>query len=150
MRIVSDLAGFTLAQADSLRRAIGKKDPEVMTREKQNFVNGAVKHGGADLRVAEKVWDLIDYFSGYGFNKSHSTAYALISYQTAYLRAHYSVEYMTALLTSEMNNTDKIVSYIEACKKMGIKILILLTSPCFQPLTPKSSNPLLFDHSKTE
>lgn len=135
MRIVSDLAGFTLAQADSLRRAIGKKDPEVMAREKENFVQGAVKNSNCAQAVAGKIWDLIDYFSGYGFNKSHSTAYALISYQTAYLRAHYPVEYMTALLTSEMNNTDKIVSYIEASKKMGIKILPPAVNESFDKFT---------------
>lgn len=135
MRIVSDLAGFTLAQADSLRRAIGKKNPEVMAKEKQNFVNGSVKNSDCDPKVAEKIWDLIDYFSGYGFNKSHSTAYALISYQTAYLKEHFTVEYMTALLTSEMNNTDKIVSYIEASKKMGIKILPPAVNESFDKFT---------------
>ncbi|OQA57718.1 MAG: DNA polymerase III subunit alpha [Candidatus Omnitrophica bacterium ADurb.Bin277] len=122
MRIVSDLAGFTLAQADSLRRAIGKKIPEVMAKEKKSFIDGATKRGVKE-KIAEKVWEQIDYFSGYGFNKSHSTAYAAVSYQTAYLKAHYPVEFMTALLTSEMNNTDKIVQYIEACKKMGIEVL---------------------------
>ncbi|HTL47277.1 MAG TPA: DNA polymerase III subunit alpha [Verrucomicrobiae bacterium] len=122
MKIVSDMAGFSLAQADSLRRAIGKKIPEVMEKEKQGFLEGAMKH---DVKkpIAEKIWNLIDYFSGYGFNKSHSTAYALISYQTAYLKAHYPVEFMTALLTSEMGNTDKVVRYIEECKKMGISVL---------------------------
>ncbi len=135
MRIVSDLAGFTLARADSLRKAIGKKNPEVMAKEKENFVKGATMHGGAELVVAEKIWDLIDYFSGYGFNKSHSTAYALISYQTAYLKAHYAVEFMTALLTSEMNNTDKIVSYIEASRKMGIKILPPTVNDSFDKFT---------------
>lgn len=135
MRIVSDLAGFTLARADSLRKAIGKKIPEVMAKEKEGFVKGAISFGGAEQKVAEKIWDLIDYFSGYGFNKSHSTAYALISYQTAYLKATYPVEFMTALLTSEMNNTDKIVSYIEACKKMGIKILPPAVNESFDKFT---------------
>ncbi len=121
MKIVSDLAGFTLAQADSLRRAIGKKIPEIMDREKKGFVEGAQKKG-IPLTVAERIWNLIDYFSGYGFNKSHSTAYALISYQTAYLKAHYLIEFMTALLTSEMGNTDKVVRYIEECRKMGIEV----------------------------
>ncbi len=121
MKIVSELAGFTLAQADSLRRAIGKKIPEVMEKEKKSFVDGA-KARGVKEPVAEKIWNLIDYFSGYGFNKSHSTAYALISYQTAYLKSHYPIEFMTALLTSEMGNTDKVVRYIEECKKMGIAV----------------------------
>ncbi len=121
MKIVSDLAGFTLAKADSLRKAIGKKIPEVMEKEKKSFLDGALKNGVKEA-VAEKIWNLIDYFSGYGFNKSHSTAYALISYQTAYLKAHYPLEFMTALLTSEMGNTDKVVRYIEECKRMGITV----------------------------
>ena len=121
MKIVSELAGFTLAQADSLRRAIGKKIPEIMDKEKKGFLEGAVKRG-VQPHIAEKVWGLIDYFSGYGFNKSHSTAYALISYQTAYLKAHYPIEFMTALLTSEMGNTNKVVRYIEECRKMGIEV----------------------------
>lgn len=121
MQIVSAMAGFTLAQADSLRRAIGKKIPEIMEKEKKNFIDGSVKNGVKE-KVAEKIWNLIDYFSGYGFNKSHSTAYALISYQTAYLKAHYPLEFMTALLTSEMGNTNKVVRYIEECKKMGIEV----------------------------
>lgn len=122
MKIVSDMAGFSLAKADNLRRAIGKKIPEVMEREKQAFLEGSAKNG-VKKNIAEKIWNLIDYFSGYGFNKSHSTAYALISYQTAYLKAHYPLEFMTALLTSEMGNTDKIVRYIEESRKMGIKTL---------------------------
>ncbi len=121
MKIANELAGFSLAQADSLRRAIGKKIPEVMEKEKKSFVDGAKARGIKEL-VAEKIWNLIDYFSGYGFNKSHSTAYALISYQTAYLKCHYPIEFMTALLTSEMGNTDKVVRYIEECKKMGIAV----------------------------
>ncbi len=134
MRIVSDLAGFTLAQADSLRRAIGKKIPEVMAKEKKAFMDGAMKRGVKE-KVAEKIWNLIDYFSGYGFNKSHSTAYAAVSYQTAYLKAHYPVEFMTALLTSEMNNTDKVVQYIEAAKKMGIAVLPPAVNECFSEFT---------------
>ncbi len=121
MKIVSDMAGFTLAQADSLRRAIGKKIPEIMEKEKKGFLEGAEKRK-IPQAVAEKVWGLIDYFSGYGFNKSHSAAYALISFQTAYLKAHYPLEFMTALLTSEMGNSDKVVLYIEECKRMGIPV----------------------------
>ena len=134
MRIVSDLAGFTLAQADSLRRAIGKKIPEVMAKEKRVFMEGAMKRGAKE-KVAEKIWELIDFFSGYGFNKSHSTAYAAVSYQTAYLKAHYPVEFMTALLTSEMSNTDKVVQYIEASKKMGIDVLPPAVNQSFSDFT---------------
>ncbi len=122
MRIVSDLAGFSLAKADLLRRAMGKKIPEIMEREKKAFIDGC-RTNSINERIAEKIWNLIEYFSGYGFNKSHSTAYAFISYQTAYLKANFSIEFMTALLTSEMGNTDKVVRYIEACKKMGIEVL---------------------------
>ncbi|HPS37638.1 MAG TPA: DNA polymerase III subunit alpha, partial [Candidatus Omnitrophota bacterium] len=134
MRIVSDLAGFTLAQADSLRRAIGKKIPEVMAKEKKAFMDGALKRGAKE-KIAEKIWDQIDYFSGYGFNKSHSTAYAAVSYQTAYLKAHYPVEFMTALLTSEMGNTDKVVQYIEASKKMEINVLPPAVNESFSDFT---------------
>jgi len=122
MKIVSDLAGFSLAKADLLRRAMGKKIPEIMEREKKAFMEGC-RAKGIGERIAEKIWNLIEYFSGYGFNKSHSTAYAFISYQTAYLKANYAIEFMTALLTSEMGNTDKIVRYIECSKKMGIEVL---------------------------
>ncbi len=122
MQIVSTLAGFSLAKADSLRRAMGKKIPEIMEREKKSFIDGANKNR-VNARTAEKIWNLIEYFSGYGFNKSHSTAYAFISYQTAYLKANYSTEFMAALLTSEKDNTDKIVRYIEECKRIGIKVL---------------------------
>lgn len=121
MQIVSALAGFSMAKADSLRRAMGKKIPEIMEREKQNFIEGATKRN-VDAKIAEKIWNLIEYFSGYGFNKSHSTAYAYISYQTAYLKANYPVEFMTALLTSEKDNTDKIVRYIDESKRLGIQV----------------------------
>ncbi|OGW88944.1 MAG: DNA polymerase III subunit alpha [Omnitrophica bacterium RIFCSPLOWO2_01_FULL_50_24] len=121
MHIVSDLAGFSMAKADSLRRAIGKKVPEIMEREKKSFLEGAHKKK-IDVRIAERIWNLIEYFSGYGFNKSHSTAYAFISYQTAYLKANFPNEFMAALLTSEKDNTDKIVRYIEECKRLNIPI----------------------------
>ncbi|MBI4549717.1 MAG: DNA polymerase III subunit alpha, partial [Candidatus Omnitrophica bacterium] len=122
MQIVSKLAGFSLAKADSLRRAIGKKIPEVMEKEKQAFLDGAKKNNVA-ARVAEKIWNLIEYFAGYGFNKSHSAAYAFVSYQTAYLKANFPVEFITALLTSEKDNTDKIVRHIEESKRLGIDVL---------------------------
>jgi len=122
MQIVSTLAGFSLAKADSLRRAMGKKIPEIMEREKKSFIDGALKKG-VNTKTAEKIWNLIEYFSGYGFNKSHSTAYAFISYQTAYLKANYPIEFMTALLSSEKDNTDKIVRYIEECKRISIPVL---------------------------
>ena len=122
MQIASSLAGFTLAQADLLRKAMGKKIPEVMEKQRKNFILGCVKNGIREL-VANKIFDLIEYFSGYGFNKSHSTAYALISYRTAYLKANFPVEFMTALLTSERDNIDKIVEYVNESERMGLKVL---------------------------
>ena len=122
MMIVSSLAGFSLAQADILRRAIGKKTPEIMEQYKKAFIEGASKNK-IDRRIAEKIFNLIEHFAGYGFNKSHSAAYAMISCRTAYLKANYPVEFMTALLTSEKDNTDKIVEYIDEAELMGLKIL---------------------------
>jgi len=121
MQVASVLAGFSLAQADILRKAMGKKIPEVMEKERKNFLNGCIKNGIKES-ISSKIFDLIEYFSGYGFNKSHSTAYALISYRTAYLKANYPVEFMTALLTSERDNTDKIVEYVNESVRMGLKV----------------------------
>jgi DNA polymerase-3 subunit alpha len=122
MRIASSLAGFSLAQADSLRRAMSKKTPEIMSEAKCHFIDGCGKND-INRRIADKIFNQIEYFAGYGFNKSHSSAYAMISYRTAYLKANYPVEFMTALLTSEKDNTDKIALYIEEANRMGIKIL---------------------------
>ncbi len=122
MRIASDLAGFTLAQADLLRRAMGKKNAEVMEAQRKAFVDGC-KQQGISERHASRIFDLMEHFSGYGFNKSHASAYALISYRTAYLKARYPVEFMTALLSSEMGNTDKLVVYLDEAKRMGLTIL---------------------------
>ncbi len=122
MQIVSELAGFTLAQADLLRRAIAKKIPEVMEQQRKGFILGCIKNDVSES-VANKIFDLIEYFSGYGFNKSHSAAYAMISYRTAYLKANFPVEFMCALLTSERDNTDKIVEYVNETERMGMKVL---------------------------
>ena len=122
MHIASELAGFSLSQADLLRRAMSKKFPEVMEQQRKNFVTGATKNG-VSSGTANKIFDQIVYFSGYGFNRSHSTAYALISYRTAYLKANYPVEFMTALLTSERDNMDKIVEYVNEAERMGIEVL---------------------------
>jgi DNA polymerase III subunit alpha len=121
MQIASALAGFSLAQADILRKAMGKKIPEVMEKERKNFLSGCIKNEIKES-TASKIFDLIEFFSGYGFNKSHSTAYALISYRTAYLKANYPVEFMTALLTSERDNTDKIVEYVNEALRMGLRV----------------------------
>lgn len=122
MQIASELAGFSLAQADLLRRAMSKKIPEVMEQQRHHFIAGALKNS-ISPNVASRVFDLVEYFSGYGFNRSHSAAYAMISYRTAYLKANFPVEFMTALLTSERDNTDKIVEYINEAARMEIKIL---------------------------
>jgi DNA polymerase-3 subunit alpha len=122
MQIARTLAGYSLGGADLLRRAMGKKDPAVMAKEKVPFLEGAKKQK-IDPKKAEAIFDLMAKFAEYGFNKSHSAAYALITYQTAYLKAHYPVEYMAALLTSEVDNTDKIVKYIHEARQMGIDIL---------------------------
>ncbi|MCG8401278.1 MAG: DNA polymerase III subunit alpha [Firmicutes bacterium] len=122
MRIASDLSGFTLGEADMLRRAMGKKKPEIIAGLRAQFVAGAEKNG-VDSTVAGQIFDLMEYFAGYGFNKSHSAAYAMVSYQTAYLKANYPVEYMAALLTSVRDNTDKVAFYIEECRRMNIDVL---------------------------
>jgi DNA polymerase-3 subunit alpha len=122
MQIASSLGGFSLAQADLLRRAMSKKIPEVMEKQRKNFILGCIKNNIKES-IANKIFNLIEYFSGYGFNKAHSSAYALVSYRTAYLKANFPVEFMTALLTSERDNTDKIVEYVNEAVRMGLKIL---------------------------
>ncbi len=122
MKIANILASYTLGDADILRRAMGKKIVEVMDDEKVKFMAGARKNQ-IDEKKAEVVFDLMAKFAGYGFNKSHSAAYALISYQTAYLKAHYPSQFMAALLSCDMNNTDKIVLYINECREHDIEVL---------------------------
>ncbi|MBI5026264.1 MAG: DNA polymerase III subunit alpha [Nitrospirae bacterium] len=122
MRIANKLANFTMGQADILRKAMGKKMPEEMEKLKKTFIQGA-KNNKIPEKKAEKIFDLMAFFAEYGFNKSHSAAYALIAYQTAYLKTHLPVEFMAALLSSDMDNTSKVVTYINDCKEMGIKIL---------------------------
>ena len=121
MRIASDLGGFSLAQADLMRRAMGKKKKEVMLEQKKAFVEGCLKND-IDEKIANDIADLIEKFAEYGFNKSHSAAYAIIAYQTAYLKAHYPAEFLSANLTSEVNNSDRVVILMDECKKLGIKI----------------------------
>ncbi len=122
MAIANRLAGFSLGQADLLRRAMGKKKPEEMEKQKALFIQGAKKTHLSEKK-AEKLFDLMAYFAGYGFNKSHSAAYALVTYQTAYLKAHHPTECMAALLTSEMGNADKMVNYFAECRDLGIRVL---------------------------
>jgi DNA polymerase-3 subunit alpha len=122
MRIATLLADFSLGDADMLRRAMGKKIPAEMEKQRERFLEGARKKK-INPEMAERIFELMAKFAEYGFNKSHSAAYALIAFQTAYLKAHYPVEFMAALLTSEVDNTDKIVKYIAECRDMGIEVL---------------------------
>jgi DNA polymerase-3 subunit alpha len=122
MSIANRLANFTMGQADILRKAMGKKRPEEMEKLKEAFIQGA-KSNGISEKKANRLFDLMTYFAEYGFNKSHSAAYAHIAYQTAYLKAHHAVEFMAATLSADMDNTDKIVKSINECREMGILIL---------------------------
>jgi DNA polymerase III subunit alpha len=122
MQIAQILAGYTLGGADLLRRAMGKKKPEEMAKQRSVFVSGAVARGVREAQ-ATYIFDLMEKFAGYGFNKSHSAAYALLSYQTAWLKAHYPAAYMAAVLSSDMDKTDKVVTLIDECTGMGLKVL---------------------------
>ncbi len=122
MQIAQVLAGYTLGGADLLRRAMGKKKPEEMAAQRATFEEGARKQG-IDSDLAMKIFDLVEKFAGYGFNKSHSAAYALVSYQTLWLKAHYPAEFMAAVMTSEMDNTDKIVGFYDECINMGLTVV---------------------------
>ena len=122
MQIATTLAGFTLGGADLLRRAMGKKKPEVMAEQREHFVQGSINNGFPE-ELAAKIFDLIAYFAGYGFNRSHSVAYALIAYRTAYLKAHYPHEFMAALISSDMDNTEKVMRYMGDCRDMGMPVL---------------------------
>ena len=122
MQIAQTLSGYTLGGADMLRRAMGKKKPEVMAQMRASFVDGAADNK-VDGDEAGHIFDLIEKFAGYGFNKSHSAAYALLSYQTAWLKAHYPAEFMCAVLSADMDNTDKIVTLIDECLCMALKVL---------------------------
>jgi DNA polymerase-3 subunit alpha len=122
MAIANTVAGFSLGQADILRRAMGKKKPEEMEKLRVKFVDGA-KQNHIQEKKAEKLYEHIQKFAGYGFNKSHAAAYAVVCYHTAYLKAHYPTEFMAALMTTDMGNTDKIVGYFTECRDLGIKVL---------------------------
>ncbi|MDO9516339.1 MAG: DNA polymerase III subunit alpha, partial [Syntrophales bacterium] len=122
MQIAGVIGGYSMADADNLRRAMSKKKVSAMEKERPKFIAGAKKNKVSEAK-AKKIWEQMETFSGYGFNKSHSAAYTMISFQTAYLKAHYPVEFMTALLTSEKNNRDNIIKYIASCRDMGINVL---------------------------
>jgi len=122
MQIASALASYTMGEADTFRKAMSKKNSSEMEKEKPKFLAGALKNKIPEAK-ARKIFDQMETFAGYGFNKSHSAAYAMISYQTGYLKAHYPVEFMAALLTSEKGNRDKVIKHISVCKEMGINVL---------------------------
>lgn len=122
MQIAQILAGYTLGGADMLRRAMGKKKPEEMAKQRSIFKDGAEKNG-VDGELAMKIFDLVEKFAGYGFNKSHSAAYALVSYQTLWLKTHYPAEFMAAVMTADMDNTEKVVGLVDECIRMNLKVL---------------------------
>jgi len=122
MEIASKLGGYTMGEADLLRRGMGKKKLELIAGERKRFINGAVEND-IDKKTANQIFDQMEYFAGYGFNKSHSTAYAFLAYQTAYLKVHYPGDFMSALLSSVMGNQDKISDYIKACREIDIEVL---------------------------
>ena len=121
MQIAQILAGYTLGGADLLRRAMGKKKPEEMAKQREVFVNGAMKRGVADF-TATRIFDLMEKFAAYGFNKSHSAAYALLAYQTAYLKAHYPAAFTAAVMSADMDNTDRLVTIKDDCRKIGLEL----------------------------
>ncbi len=122
MQIAQVLAGYSLGGADLLRRAMGKKKPEEMAKQREIFLEGSIKRD-VDKDLANYIFDLMEKFAGYGFNKSHSAAYALLSFQTAWLKAHYPSYFMAAVLSADMDNTDKVVTLIEECRRMGLEVI---------------------------
>ncbi|MDH3305570.1 MAG: DNA polymerase III subunit alpha [Gammaproteobacteria bacterium] len=122
MQIAQVLAGYTLGGADLLRRAMGKKKPEEMAKQREIFVKGATDRGVTE-KTATRIFDLMEKFAGYGFNKSHSAAYAVLSYQTAYLKAHYPASFMAAVMSADLQNTDRLVTLKDDCRQLGLKLL---------------------------
>ncbi len=123
MQISKDLCGFSGGQADTLRKGIGKKIPEVLAKMKTQFIEGGIRHAGADRKMMERLWTQLEEFAAYCFNKVHSACYGLIAYQTAYLKAHYPTAFMAALMTSDYDNIDRLAIEITECKHMGIEVL---------------------------
>jgi DNA polymerase-3 subunit alpha len=123
MEAAKIIAGYTLGGADMLRRAMGKKDADAMAKERAKFVEGAARVNRIDAKTANSIFDILNKFAGYGFNKSHSAAYAVLSYQTGYLKANYPVQFMAAMLTSELGNAEKVAHFIAECEAMGLQVL---------------------------
>ena len=143
MQIARVLSGYTLGKADLLRRAMGKKKPEEMAQQREGFINGA-KERGVNVKLATRIFDVIEKFAGYGFNRSHSAAYALISYQTAWLKAHYPAAFMAAVLSSDMDNTDKVVTVIAECRDMQLKVLPPDINHCTYEFVPVDDATILY------
>ncbi|MGM0541671.1 MAG: DNA polymerase III subunit alpha [Pseudomonadota bacterium] len=142
MQIAQILAGYSLGQADMLRRAMGKKKPEEMAKERSGFETGAIANG-VDGQLAMKIFDLVEKFAGYGFNKSHSAAYALVSYQSAWLKTHYPAEFMAAQISSDLDNTEKVVHMVNECYSMDLTVLqpdINTGQVHFKPYAPRTVN----------
>ncbi|MBI2506957.1 MAG: DNA polymerase III subunit alpha [Candidatus Colwellbacteria bacterium] len=139
MRIATDLAGFTLPEADTLRKAIGKKIKSLLDRQREKLVSGMIKND-IDPKTAEKIWDLFPPFARYGFNRSHAVAYALIGYQTAYLKAHYPVEFMTALLNNSAADVERIAFLVQEANRMGIQVLPPDVNQSGGEFTPDNKN----------
>ncbi len=142
MQIARDLAGFTMGEADVLRKAMGKKIHELLVKQKEKFIDGCVKNN-IHSELAEKIFSFIEPFADYGFNRSHAACYALIGYQTAYLKAHWPVEFMAALLTADQHNVDRIAVEIEECRKMGINIMPPDVNESFASFTVVTSGTML-------
>ncbi|MFH0888637.1 MAG: DNA polymerase III subunit alpha [Planctomycetota bacterium] len=139
MRIANKLGGFPLSESDDLRKAMGKKIPEIMQKYGDKFIAGAVKNGIPKF-IAEKIFEMMEYFGGYGFNKSHSTAYSMTSYRTAYLKVNYPVEFLAALLSYNTADTDKLLEYIEECRRLNIKVLPPDINKSFSDFTVAGNN----------
>src|SRR5690606_32021099 len=123
MQAAQILAGYSLGGADLLRRAMGKKKVEEMARERAKFEAGALEHHGIEPRVSGPIFDLLEKFAGYGFNKSHAAAYSLVAYQTAWLKVHYPAQFMAAVLSSDMDSTDKVVMFLDEARALGLTVL---------------------------
>jgi len=143
MQIAQVLANYTLGAADMLRRAMGKKKPEEMAKQREIFTEGASQRG-VDPKVATHIFDLMEKFAGYGFNKSHSAAYALVAYQTAWLKTHYPAAFMAAVMSSDMDNTDKVVTFIDECAHMKLKVLPPSVNQSMYPFTVHDENTVIY------
>lgn len=143
MQIAQVLSGYSLGKADVLRAAMGKKKPEEMARQREGFIEGAIERR-VNKRLASYIFDLIEKFAGYGFNRSHSAAYALIAYQTAWLKAHYPAAFMAAVLSADMDNTDKVVTMIAECRDLGLRVSSPSINRCEYEFVPLDENTILY------